>query len=722
MPKSRSTLIAMAGAVLMMAHQVSGKAVRDSFFLTHYPASDLPKMAIASAALSVVFVLLFARLIGRFGPAKMVPAGFFLSSLLHVIEYLFLPDSPGSWSIVIYLHIVALGAILLSGFWSLMTEAFDPREAKQAFGRITALGTLGGILGGLLAERVAAVFSASSVLWLLVAFHLLCSAALLFARSAAPPPAAPAPQKPASPVALFRRAPYLAMIATVVLAGASSAAILDYLFKAGAGATLGKGAELLRFFAVFYTATQVVTFLAQTFLVQKSLQKAGIGRTISTLPFGVGAGALGSLLAPVFPIFALARSLESVLRGSLYRSGYELLYTPIPEREKRSAKTLIDVAFDRTGEALGSAIVQAMLWLGASFVTSGLLGIALVMAAAGVWLSLKLDGTYARLVQQRLVDRAVELDFAEAQDLTTRSALILLPSAKPSVKPAVRPLQADDATIEMLRELRSGDGVRTLSALKRITQPTPLIASQALSLLAWDEVSEAAIEALKIAPDRITGLLIDHLTNRKDVEFGIRRRIPKILQHCNSQLAVHGLLAGMEDERFEVRFQCSRALDALVVRRPDMKVPADVVFAAVERELKVSRPIWSSRRLIDKRNESDPNAYLDKILKERADRSLEHVFSLFAAVLPREPIKIAFRALHVDDKRLRGLAAEYLDSILPADLRKLLWAMVEPGLVRQGAAKESGREALANLLESHESLMLTIDLKAGSGKPEPPQK
>jgi len=31
----------------MLAHQVAGKAVRDSFFLTNYPASELPKMVIA---------------------------------------------------------------------------------------------------------------------------------------------------------------------------------------------------------------------------------------------------------------------------------------------------------------------------------------------------------------------------------------------------------------------------------------------------------------------------------------------------------------------------------------------------------------------------------------------------------------------------------------------------------------------------------------------------
>jgi len=72
--------------------------------------------------------------------------------------------------------------VLLSGFWSLMTELFDPRAAKRSFGRIAGFGTLGGILGGLMAERVAALFSAASVLILLAAFHLSCAIVLMSVR------------------------------------------------------------------------------------------------------------------------------------------------------------------------------------------------------------------------------------------------------------------------------------------------------------------------------------------------------------------------------------------------------------------------------------------------------------------------------------------------------------------------------------------------------------
>lgn len=697
----------------MMAHQVAGKAVRDSFFLSNFPASDLPRAVITAVILSIILVLIFARLMGRFGPSRIVPVGFVLSSILHFMEYLHVHEAPAPWSLVIYFHIIALGAILLSGFWSLMAEVFDPRTAKQVFGRITGFGTLGGILGGIMAERAAKLSSAESVLLLLAAFHLLCAIVLLFPRPSFPRPLHSRVGEIVSPAKLFKRAPYLAMIVLLVMAGTSSATILDYIFKAGASLKYDKGSDLLRFFAAFYICTQILTFLTQTFLAQKALRRVGIGRTVSALPLGVGAGALGALFIPAFPMYAVARSLETVVRGSLFRSAYELLYTPVPNSDKRAAKTLIDVVSDRAGDALGSGVVQLLLWvIGPSLITSPLLGIALALAAAGVWISLHLDASYSKLVQQRLVDRAVEFDLGDIQDFTTRSVLMPLPAA-PLSRPAahsnmsaVSP-RATDVTLDVIRELRSGDSRRVIAAAKGISNPTYMIASQLLRLLAWDEVREAVREVLLRNAKPFTGLLVDHLTN-PGIPFGVRRRIPRILANSDSQLAVHGLLAGLDDARFEVRFQCSRALDSLVLRRPDLKVPAEAVFAAAERELRVARPIWNSRRSLDKRTDTDMNAFLDEILRERADQSLEHVFSLFAAVLPREPIKIAFRALHTDDKTLRGLAAEYLDSILPQNIRERLWVMFESGLSKKQPTADSGQAALDRLLRSHESLMMLV--------------
>jgi hypothetical protein len=84
-----------------------------------------------------------------------VPWAFAVSAVLLIAEWLLTFASPKLAAVLVYLHISGLGPILGSGFWLVATERFDPRTARRNFGQIAAGGTFGGLLGGILAERVA---------------------------------------------------------------------------------------------------------------------------------------------------------------------------------------------------------------------------------------------------------------------------------------------------------------------------------------------------------------------------------------------------------------------------------------------------------------------------------------------------------------------------------------------------------------------------------------
>lgn len=717
------TRTAMLCAALMMAHQVAGKATRDALFLTAFPIRDLPRMVIAAAVLSLILGFLFSRILGRYGPRRVIPAAFALSSLLQFVAWSLITTAPRFVAVAMYLHIVAFSAVLLSGFWSLASEVFDPTTAKHRFGRITGAGTAGGILGGLLAERVAFLFGQNNALLLLAACHALAACGMLLLR--AEPGAVHHSEQPPVPAAeVFRRAPYLRNLAFLVLLGTASTAILDYLFKSGATDTFGKGAPLLRFFALYYASTSVLTLLSQTLLTRPALVHLGLGKTVATLPAVVGLGGLTALTFPVFPTFALTRALENILRGSLFRSGYELFYTPVPAAEKRSAKTLIDVGCDRMGDAVGAGVVQSFLFLAPQLVRSEILGVTVVFAAAAVWIALRLDHAYSFNIERGLLNRAEELDFTSIEDSIMMSAVLQtreyasvakLPPPRPAPPPA--PHHVGDEVSERLHALRSGDHAAVSAELSRMPPVDRLLAAQVIRLLAWNEVTAKAREILVSAHEAITGQLIDFLLDQEE-DFAVRRRIPRVLAYCPTQRALNGLVEGLNDPRFEVRFHCGRALDALHLRNPDLAYPAEAIFAVVERELSVSRNIWESRRLLDAREPTDAYSYLDDHLKERADQSLEYIFSLLATIVPRDPLKVAFRALHTDDRLLRGLAREYLESALPGSLREKLWAVVDAG--PPPSVKTSPEEVLKRLLGSSESLIMKIQEQRPP--PSPPQQ
>jgi hypothetical protein len=222
------------------------------------------------------------------------------------------------------------------------------------------------------------------------------------------------------------------------------------------------------------------------------------------------------------------------------------------------------------------------------------------------------------------------------------------------------------------------------------------------------------------------GLLVDALLDGA-TDFAIRRRIPRVLVGVPSQRALDGLALGLADTRFEVRYQCSRAMDRILVADASLKVDAARIFQVVERELSVARPVWNGHRLLDQFESSDAVMFLDEHLRDRANRSLEHVFSLLVTVLPREPIKVAFRVVHTDDPMLRGLALEYLTGVLPESVRVRLWDILDASTGRSEGGPTT-TSALEELLRSQDGLLEQLNRQVtpssgdapGQSGPRPP--
>ena len=175
---------------------------------------------------------------------------------------------------------------------------------------------------------------------------------------------------------------------------------------------------------------------------------------------------------------------------------------------------------------------------------------------------------------------------------------------------------------------------------------------------------------------KITGMLVDALLDTER-DFVIRRRLPRVLAYLPSPRSVDGLFAALEDARFEVRFYAGRALYLVLKDHPHLSGPPERAWAAVNRELSLQRSVWNSHRLLDHRGSQETDWFFDDKLLDRADRNLEHLFTLLALLLPVEAVRIAFRALHTDDVQLKGTAFEYLESATPADTRQLLLPLLE---------------------------------------------
>ncbi|HEY7679265.1 MAG TPA: hypothetical protein VIC04_02020, partial [Terriglobia bacterium] len=404
---------AMLTAAVMIAHQVGGKATRDALFLSTFDVTSLPEMFIGAAVFSFAMVLLFSRLLSRFGPARVVPPAFGASGLLLFGEWMLVSAFPKLGSIVVYLHMAGLGSILISGFWSVVNERFDPRAAKREIGRIAAGATLGGVLGGLLAERVADFLSVAAMLPILALLHLFCAWRVQGVGMARGSPVRPADQGEGSALPgpgpsaweIIRKAPYLRNLAILTSLTAISDICLDYAFKAQATAAYGQGESLMRFFAILYAAVAVGTFFFQTALSRHALERLGLARTVGSLPLVVATGGVGAAVVPGLASIAFARGLGSATRDSLFRSGYEILYTPIPPNEKRATKSFVDVGCDRLGDLLGGGIIWLVLQVGPVFAVPSVLGVAVLLALVGLAFTRELNTGYVVSLERGLLNR-----------------------------------------------------------------------------------------------------------------------------------------------------------------------------------------------------------------------------------------------------------------------------------------------------------------------------
>jgi len=729
--RSPDTLVvtAMLCAGAVGAQFIGGKATRDALFLAHLDVTSLPAMVMATAGVSILLVTLSSRCLRTLPPSLVIPAAFAVNAVLLLVDWGLTTQAPALAAQAVYLQISGLGPMLGSGFWLIASERFDPRTAKQRFGQIAGVGTLGGLAGALFAERVAAVSSVTVMLPVLAVLNLLCAwqvrrlgreARLAHGAHTAPGPgslevtADLVAESPQSGLRSLAQAPYLRSVAALVLLGTVGATLVDYVFKVRAVEALGRGDDLLRFFALYYAAVSVLTFVVQASSAP-ALKRLGLASAASTPPAMLLAGGLGALLSPGLAAATVLRGGESVFRGSLFKTAYEIFYTPIPAQEKRAAKSIIDVGFDRAGDALGGGLVRALMFLPTAQHQTAILASVVVCATAALVVARRLNQAYVQTLERSLVNRAVELDLSDVEDFTTRTVMLRTlrtPILGGTLAERAAPLAAGiselpivDAEVQQILALRSRDRDRILAVLDMEPGVPASLVPHVIPLLAWDPVAEHAVRALRRVAEEHVGALSDALINPNQ-PFAVRRRLARVFSVCVSQRAVDGLLLGLEDQRFEVRFQSGRSLAAILEKNGTIRIDRERVFDVVRREAQVSRPVWESQRLLDEVVE-DERSFVDEFLKTRAGQSLAHVFTLLSLVLPATPLQIAFRLLHMDNRALRGTALEYLDEVLPADIRDRLFPFL--GGTEAPRSRRPREEIVADLLRSNESMQLNLE-------------
>lgn len=693
---ARGVAWAAVASAALVAQQVAAKPARDALYLSNHPIETLPRVAAAAAAASVVSVLLVARLMPRWKPARLVPAICLAGAALLVAEWALSLGSPAWASAAVYIHTAFFGATSISSFWSLVNERFDPHAAKRVVARIATGGGVGGLLGGLIAWRAAAFVPARAMLLVVAALGVVAGAAAVSFARATRTSASPSirgddldTRPHITGLALLRRTPYLQSLALLIALAALASGLLDYLVGAAASSAHPREAELYGFFAVLHLTTSAGTLVVQAIAVGPVLRRLGLSWAVAIARIAPVASVVAYPFLPGAVGLVALRAPEAIAHNSLFRSGYELLYTPLPKDDKRSTKAIIDVGFDRAGTALGSGLTLLVLAFVPAHREALLLALALAASVIALALTGRVHRGYVAALSESLRTGLLALGPSDTHDALTRrtlsesfegldrrTVLAQIASQTPEGTPDRRGLAVEpvvDPVALAVGALRSGDPARARAVL----ETRPLSASLTAHILPWlthpDLGGEAAV-ALELLAPRVTGQLVDALVDGANPPQ-VRRRVARLLGRSPGARAVAGLVEGLGDAELSVRSSCARSLLRAAQGRGEPLVGRDPILAAVSRELAGAATAGAG--------------------PSRPAR-VEHVFALLSLVLDREPLALARRALAAPGHSLRGTAIEYLDNVLPPEIREGLFSLLgeRAPARRRGDASATVREPL----------------------------
>ena len=718
----RAVTLSFLGAFLVMAFLVLARSLREALYLTAFDVKTLPYITGTIAVLSIPTVAIFSGTLTRYSPKKVLVAlmailASGLVALWAMAAFRAFSGDLRNAAIVAFYLWTAIGTLLLtSGFWVVTSELFPVRGAKRLFGLIGAGGTAGAMVMGSLLIWLTRHFTPAGLQFWLVGLLLLFIVVLRFLPKLQVATASGQEKYSiAQSASAAWNSPHLRTIGMIIFVVGIATTMLDYQFKALAQATLDTPERMTSFFGAFYGWTGAIALLIQLAVVARLLRWAGVGWTLAILPIVLLLGSVGMLIIPTLVLVTALRGADATLRKSLYRSAVEVLYVPVPSMLRRKTKTFIDSVLDSLGEGIGAAVIFLIVtFLGISFRYLSLLivGLSIVL----LYLSRRMGLQYFSTVTEQLQlshsgpDAAAAAASLDRRDLLsgtfTRLDILALVDESGTLVPGGpttidrEDIEREASTDTLTERLRSGDLATVARALEETLEWSEEYFPELARLLARDPLFDRAVVAFMTAEDAAVPYLSRMLAD-ESTDFVIRRRISRVLGRIGGVEADDALLDALTANRFEVRY---RAAIALVRRRRrglarTERDEEELVWEAIRAEVGRGRPVWEMQKLLDEAPEDD--ALVSKRVGVRGELSLEHAFRLLSLVREPEAVRAAFHGIILDEERLKSFSLEYLEQVLPLDVRKHLWPFI-------GDVSEYQREkSLRSINEVVSDLMIT---------------
>ncbi|MBN1689365.1 MAG: hypothetical protein JW893_09700 [Candidatus Omnitrophica bacterium] len=713
------TLVMFVYFFLIIASVWILKPVRDSLFLEELGAKNLRYIYIAEAGFMVAIVWGFSQFARRV-TQKVLYTGvlsFYIVCLLFFwilfhwkVPYL---------SFFFYIWVASYSIAMTTLFFTLANDIFNPQEARRLFGLILSGGSIGGVLGGLITEKLAVLLHTENLLLVVAVIISACCllVGMMWKHISPTIDHAPLPNDPPqenkgkaeqtvpfpSAKKLFTGSSYLMMLAGLVMIVKISSAVVDNQFKGIVEASIIGLDSRTAFLGGFFKWLNAASFFSQLFLTSLALRYLGVGISLWILPVGLAIGSVFSFLNPILLTGGAIKLFDGSGNYSIQQACREVLYLPVPSKVRYRVKPVIDMLGFRIAKGLGGLYIA---------IFAPLLGLAnerlslLVLLLIPFWfiLAWRMKKGYSKLLKERLVKKGKFDQAVKAQRATDVLSILHDEKGFHDIKAFMNHRSS------YARKLAAAAYLAYAKASKDVG-PARIFINQMIQQEAFDQVEEAVNqeglferdicflqellqgEVKEKVPNDATfrdyldrhseSVLLKLGTILRDPDLGlaIKRRAVRLTEMIPKQESVDLLLhtlASAQEHAF--RFVMIKALNRLQTQDKTLRMNRFLIKSEISREAKIHDKIQKIRYFYHQQpSVTGSEDYLEVALKAILEESLERIFYYLNLLYPEEGILVIFERIqeYAEDDPVRAHAVELLSNTVETDLHIIIHKILD---------------------------------------------
>ncbi len=347
------------------------KPVKISLFLQSLTKDKLPYAYLLTAFLMGFVVALNTKLLHSLKRKRYVSLSLiFFIFCLYVFWVLF--KSQWKWLSLIYWFWSEIYLVtLVTQFWILINDIYNPRQAKRLIGFLVSGGLLGGVAGSLIATFLAKKVGTEN---LLLICPLMLFACLVIVNSAHRVqgqgerqefPASSGEAKPRigyiKSFQLLQKNRHLLLLSGIMIVDIVVTTLVDFQFNSQIDVTFaGLKDEKTAFLGIFFTILLIFSYLLHVLATNRILRNFGIRIALSITPLFLLIGSISVFFVPLYLLIYWAvfiKGTDISLSHSLSQSVRELLYIPISPEIKYRAKVFIDMFVNKVAKGLAAILI-----------------------------------------------------------------------------------------------------------------------------------------------------------------------------------------------------------------------------------------------------------------------------------------------------------------------------------------------------------------------------